>query len=410
MAAQPRHGVNQGSAAARGGGVSRIITPPATGATTFTLPDTATGADALTVTATVTVSDAGNGAESLSTGVVVVGFSDMHVDDPVNATQINQIGALIAAQNPASVLFAGDCATNYTGTGVDNLGLMQTGLSATPANTLYPAEGNHDLVDGGGIGGKWGDYFRVQQGQTALPSSSPSNYSFDIPGANWHVVVLEGLPLTGSIDISATGASYIWLAADLAANAGKHIISIWHEPPFGYSTYSTSSTNNTTSAPTATYANNMTAWSPIRSLLHQYKCEMMLVGHQHYYARYLRFDNSLTVDPTWPVQIALGFTGGDQTNYHSYGPGPGYTTGPPYPLVDPTCGVAYTSTGGSPDNSATNIVKFVLRDNSFDVTYVGNGGSFADTATYSTIGPANAGAPAPTIVAPVFASQRSSSW
>lgn len=84
---------------------------------------------------------------------------------------------------------------------------------------IRPSIGNHDWQTADGAA--YFDFFGSAAGERGK-----GWYSYDMPN-RWHVVVLNANTQTW-----AGSEQERWLRADLAANAGEHLIGIWHQPLF----------------------------------------------------------------------------------------------------------------------------------------------------------------------------------
>jgi len=87
-------------------------------------------------------------------------------------------------------------------------------------------------------------------------------------------------------------AQELWLKADLAANAGKHILAMWHAPEFSSGGHGS----------TTTY---ITWWRD----LYAAHAEIVLSGHDHDYERFARQSPDGAADPKGIRQFVAG-TGG----------------------------------------------------------------------------------------------------
>ena len=145
---------------------------------------------------------------------------------------------------------------------------------------IRPVPGNHDWGVGvtNSLAGYY-QYFGVAN-TTAPPPAAPvptrhlrvsqSFYSYDVD-ADWHVVNLDSeCALVGGCN--AGSPQHQWLVADLAANAAKNVIAIWHKPRFGSG------------------ATNLTALQPLVDELYAAGVDVTLAGHDHIYERLAPMD------------------------------------------------------------------------------------------------------------------------
>jgi hypothetical protein len=129
---------------------------------------------------------------------------------------------LIEARPTAEVFTLGDN-SNESGTASQYTGCYAKTWGAF-LNRTRATVGNHDCMTGAGCGPYYA-YFGAAAGPAAK-----GYYSYDLAN-NWHVIVLN----SQGTEVGGTGAGSpqeTWLRADLAANAGKHIIAMWHIPVF----------------------------------------------------------------------------------------------------------------------------------------------------------------------------------
>ncbi len=148
-----------------------------------------------------------------------------------------------------------------------------------------PAPGNHDW-NGGNLNG-YNGYF----GASATDADGQSYYSFDI-GSAWHVTVLDSecaMVVGGCV---ATSPQVDWLRADLAANASRNVIVVFHKPRF------------------SSAVTNLAAMQPFWDVSYQYGVDIILVGHDHVYERFAPMAPNGTADPTFGVRQFTVGTGG----------------------------------------------------------------------------------------------------
>ena len=148
-----------------------------------------------------------------------------------------------------------------------------------------PAPGNHDWNTGNLNG--YNGYF----GANATDANGKSYYSFDI-GSAWHVAVLDSecaMVVGGCV---ATSPQVDWLRADLAANASRNVIVVFHKPRF------------------SSAVTNLAAMQPFWDVSYQYGVDIILVGHDHVYERFAPMAPNGTADPTFGVRQFTVGTGG----------------------------------------------------------------------------------------------------
>ena len=143
---------------------------------------------------------------------------------------------------------------------------------------VWPALGNHD-VDSPGYNedAQTGAYFDIftlpSRGEAGgVASERESYYSFDI--ANVHVVVLNTVHPPYLSSREKGNAMLAWLERDLAATSQEWIIAYWHYPPYGKATYDSDVISGLR--------------KPRENLLPALEAagvDLVLTGHNHYYAR-----------------------------------------------------------------------------------------------------------------------------
>jgi chitodextrinase len=175
----------------------------------------------------------------------------------------------------------------------------------TYKDRTHPSIGNHEYGPPPGCGpdscptyrgvGGYFDYFGSSAGPrpTRSPQSGPSAhgyYSWNI-GA-WHVVVLNSMCYAVG-GCGAGSPQERWLRQDLAANQDKKcVLAYWHHPPF-------------TSGQSGNYTHFRAFWQA----LHEYRAEIVLVGHDHVYERFAPQSSTGSASSTGPREFMVG-TGG----------------------------------------------------------------------------------------------------
>jgi hypothetical protein len=151
-----------------------------------------------------------------------------------------------------------------------------------------PVPGNHDYgsLDTGTTAAGYFTYFGAAAGDPAK-----GYYSYDLAN-NWHVVALNSQCLAvGGCHIGSPQAT--WLANDLAANAGKHVVAYWHHPRFSSGQHGNDS-------------KTQAFWD----LLYEHGAEIVLVGHDHNYERFAPQDPFGTLDAQYGIRQFVVGTGG----------------------------------------------------------------------------------------------------
>ncbi len=160
-----------------------------------------------------------------------------------------------------------------------------------------PVPGNHDWGNGVRTPASLTDYF-TYFGANANAGGT-SYYSYDLD-ANWHVVNLDSecanVPGGGC---AAGSDQHDWLVADLAANASKNVIAVWHKPRF------------------SSGATNLVAMSDLVTSLYAAGVDIGLVGHDHIYEVFEPLDPAGNLDPAFGIRHMTVGTGGAE--HHAAG-------------------------------------------------------------------------------------------
>jgi hypothetical protein len=164
-------------------------------------------------------------------------------------------------------------------------------------NQTCPVAGNHEYLTAGAPG--FFGYF-TDQLQACATSGHPDRgyYAFNLPNSGWRWYMLSSdcARNGGSPDCRIGSAQDQWLAADLAANAGRRCIgAVWHHPRWG------------SGAPFNDDLLMTTFWNRLNHV----HADLVIVGHEHAYARFGPMRPGGTLSPTGEGirQILIG-TGG----------------------------------------------------------------------------------------------------
>lgn len=144
-----------------------------------------------------------------------------------------------------------------------------------------PAIGNHDRLTPDGAG--YFDYF----GEAAGPWGR-GYYSYDL--GEWHIVVLDSN--CEIVSCEAGSEQERWLRRDLAENATRCTLAIWHHPLFN-------------SGEVGNHPQVRHLWIELAEA----GADVVLTGHDHHYERFARQDVDGRPDPTGMRQFIVG-TGG----------------------------------------------------------------------------------------------------
>jgi hypothetical protein len=160
----------------------------------------------------------------------------------------------------------------------------------------HPALGNHEYHTAGGsdcdTSGDAGGYFRYFGASAGDPSTG--YYSYDL-GA-WHLIALNSNCL--NIGCSSTSAQEQWLRQDLAAHRTTCTLAYWHHPRF-------TSGSNYPGSPLV---------KPLYQALYDNDADLVLVGHDHHYERFVPQDPDGAQDPVRGIRQFVVGTGG--RNFH----------------------------------------------------------------------------------------------
>ena len=205
-----------------------------------------------------------------------------------------------------------------------------------------PTPGNHDYGNGSNGGEGYFGYFNGSPSSNG-PAGDPAEgyYSYDL-GDYWHVVVLNSECYYYSV--CSSSAQLAWLNLDLAANASRNVVAMFHKPRW----------SSGASRP------GLTVLQPLWQALYEHGAEMVLVGHDHHYERFAPQNAEGDPDATFGVRQFVVGTGG----------------------------AAFTSLGTTAANSevrnaATHgVIKLTLHQSSYDWQFIPIAGqTFTDSGT-----------------------------
>jgi len=213
--------------------------------------------------------------------------------------QGDEATARILAQYPhATILTLGDNAYQH-GTPADFRNCYAPSWGKFKDRTR-PATGNHDEATKNAQG--YWDFFGPRGG-----SYDKYYYSYDL-GA-WHLVVLNSdCWRVGGCD--PTDPQIEWLAADFAAHRNLCTLAYWHRPPFTSGRYGLPKDTNRV--------------MPLWQTLYDEGVDVLLVGHDHDYERFVPMDATGQPDPSKGVREFVVGTGGG--NLRPFGNAPLPTT------------------------------------------------------------------------------------
>lgn len=215
--------------------------------------------------------------------VTFMGSGDIAACGDWSGPNARATGNLIEEADPDFVFTTGDNAYD-DGTPQQYQDCYDPTWGAFKAKT-YPTPGNHDYHTDppkGYIG-----YF----GRARVSNDQDDGlyYARDL-GNGWRYYALNT-----EVSSSSSSAQMKWLEADLAANAGKHIIAALHR-----TRYSPGTVHGSSTSPCA-------LWNALQKA----KADILLTGHDHLYARYGRLDCSGKSSSAGIRQFLVG-SGGNQ--------------------------------------------------------------------------------------------------
>lgn len=168
-------------------------------------------------------------------------------DGAKSGTKDDEVAAMIAADNPDTLLYLGD--VYNTGTAAEYTDYYEPGYGQLKSKT-YPTPGNHEWPN------RDTGYFPYWLSRIA----GQSYYSFDI--GNWHLVSLNS-----ETSYESGSAQVQWLRSDLAQRKGDCTIAYLHRPRFSAGTH-------------GDQAQIDPLWQELKG-----HAVMVLAGHDHDYQR-----------------------------------------------------------------------------------------------------------------------------
>jgi hypothetical protein len=195
-----------------------------------------------------------------------------------------------------------------------------------------PAPGNHDH-ETQGLAGYLG-YF----GAAAAPDGKPW-YSYDL--GTWHIVVLD----SNCDFVGGCGRNSLqgrWLASDLAASAATCTMAIWHHPRW--------SSGGHGSDPDV---------GPFWDALSKAGADVVVNGHDHDYERFAPQDPAGDKDATNGIrEFVVGTGGASLTGFRPF---------------------FLTAANSELRLSARGVIRFTLRDGSYEWQFIATSGKISDT-------------------------------
>ena len=242
--------------------------------------------------------------------------------------------AAVIEARPNDLVFTAGDNSNESGSDSDYANCVAPTWGVFKDRT-HPAAGNHDY-DSSVTAAPYFAFYPQALGPAGL-----GWYSYDLAN-DWHVIVLNGnCSYVGGC--GAGSEQELWLESDLAANAGKHLIAIWHQPLF-------SSGSKHGDDP-----DYLAFWQD----LYAAHASIVINGHDHDYERFAPQTPNGVADPSGIREFVVG-TGGAQER--DFGP------------IDPNSEVHATGTYG--------VLELTLHADSYSWTFIpASGGNFNDSGT-----------------------------
>jgi len=211
---------------------------------------------------------------------VLIGAGDICITGSI--ADARATAALIVAR-PDDVVFTAGDNSNETGSAAQYAGCFDKTWGAFKGR-IHPVPGNHEYMTS--KAGPYYAYFGAAAGK-----AGKGYYSYDL-GNDWHVLALNAI--CGQVGGCGAGSpEETFIRSDLAANAGKHIVAIWHIPAFSSG---------------GGHGNNSSyvAWWQD---LYSAHAEIVINGHDHDYERFALQSPTGAADLNGIREFVLG-TGG----------------------------------------------------------------------------------------------------
>ena len=214
---------------------------------------------------------------------VLIGAGDICITSSIGNAQAT--AALLAA-NPSAVIFTAGDNSNETGTATQYADCVAKTWGVYK-NRTHAVSGNHDYMTAGAA-----PYYAFY-GAAAGPAGK-GYYSYNLAN-NWHVIALNSqCSEVGGCGVGSPQEAF--LKSDLAANAGKHIIAIWHIPSFSSG---------------GAHGNN-TAYRAWWDDLYAAHADLVLDGHDHNYERFALESPAAVADANGIREFVVGTGGAGQ--------------------------------------------------------------------------------------------------
>jgi hypothetical protein len=213
--------------------------------------------------------------------------SDPHNRPPASGNRCIEVGNLMRQFPGLDTFVLGDNARDL-GTAADFAYTHKVWGDLYPR--IYPAMGNHDRK-ADPTGTPFYDYYNGV-GKRFGKAGERGNGWYARDYGNWHLVVLNTEVFHDSVKKAQQLA---WLQADLAANAGKHIIAMWHKPMYA--------------SPSTYIVPVPSQVRPFWRELQKVRAEAVFCGHIHRYERFAKLMADGTPNSAGIRQFMCGLGG-----------------------------------------------------------------------------------------------------
>jgi hypothetical protein len=252
---------------------------------------------ALMVAAAPTVRPAPAAAQTASVRVIAVG--DISPPPAESTTDDIATAAIAIGWNPSRLLLPGDL--QYQAGELANFTSVRGYAASWGRPQLYrrscPVAGNHEYHDAGPGASGFFSYFGPRLTACAQ-SGNPGQgyYAFNLGGWRIYALSSDCQRTDGTGPACGSGSAQLtWFQQDLAANAGTRcMLAYWHHPRWGSGFFSDDS-----------------RLQPFWAAFYQRHGDLVVVGHDHHYARFGPLNGSGVLQATGAGvrQITIG-TGG----------------------------------------------------------------------------------------------------
>jgi hypothetical protein len=185
-----------------------------------------------------------------------------------------EVADLIDSWSPAFIVTTGD--NSYGSTEIDqNIGQYYSDYignyvgsygAGSSINRFFPATGNHDHTDGGGIDA-YLEYFTLPGDGIESSDTSGSERYYDYVQGPVHLFVIDSKSFFGDAN-GSNSPQALWLQAQLAASTAPWQVVYFHHPPYS----------------SGNHGNESSMQWPFAD----WGADIVLTGHDHHYERIVR--------------------------------------------------------------------------------------------------------------------------